>query len=293
LGVLLSQFGRRDQTGSDRCESLLDDQGEGIQADGAVRLHPVGQCRSDGGVDDRAESPGFGPGEGGEVAVDLGPDGVEVVDGDPTVGAEQVEQFRHPSGEFGSVCVPVGLRLRPSAECEDGRQAQVVVDGQQPGHEVELGVVDRLDEVACWVFRIQRKRQCGGHVPSPRSVRIIVDRQFDYYQKAYINLLTPSTTCSNRGDGGRRRNQHPHHRQDHTERRAQNVAPPARRPGRQRHSLRSPRPSNRVATSLRVTRRPGAVSKHVANVFLKLGMTPSDENRRVRAVLAWLRHTGR
>lgn len=38
---------------------------------------------------------------------------------------------------------------------------------------------------------------------------------------------------------------------------------------------------------------PGAVSKHVANVFLKLGMTPSDENRRVRAVLAWLRHTGR
>ena len=38
---------------------------------------------------------------------------------------------------------------------------------------------------------------------------------------------------------------------------------------------------------------PGAVSKHVANVFMKLGMTPADENRRVRAVLAWLRHTGR
>lgn len=37
----------------------------------------------------------------------------------------------------------------------------------------------------------------------------------------------------------------------------------------------------------------GAVSKHVANVFMKLGMTPSDENRRVRAVLAWLRYTGR
>lgn len=37
---------------------------------------------------------------------------------------------------------------------------------------------------------------------------------------------------------------------------------------------------------------PGAVSKHVANVFMKLGMDPSDENRRVRAVLAWLRHTG-
>lgn len=38
---------------------------------------------------------------------------------------------------------------------------------------------------------------------------------------------------------------------------------------------------------------PGAVSKHVANVFMKLGMAPTDENRRVRAVLAWLRHTGR
>jgi DNA-binding NarL/FixJ family response regulator len=38
---------------------------------------------------------------------------------------------------------------------------------------------------------------------------------------------------------------------------------------------------------------PGAVSKHVANVFMKLGMTPTDENRRVRAVLVWLRHTGR
>lgn len=36
---------------------------------------------------------------------------------------------------------------------------------------------------------------------------------------------------------------------------------------------------------------PGAVSKHVANVFMKLGMTPSDENRRVRAVLTWLRHS--
>ena len=34
----------------------------------------------------------------------------------------------------------------------------------------------------------------------------------------------------------------------------------------------------------------GAVSKHVANVFIKLGFTPDDENRRVRAVLAWLRH---
>lgn len=32
-----------------------------------------------------------------------------------------------------------------------------------------------------------------------------------------------------------------------------------------------------------------AVSKHVANVFLKLGLPPGEENRRVRAVLTWLR----
>lgn len=32
-----------------------------------------------------------------------------------------------------------------------------------------------------------------------------------------------------------------------------------------------------------------AVSKHVANVFLKLDLPPREENRRVRAVLAWLR----
>lgn len=31
-----------------------------------------------------------------------------------------------------------------------------------------------------------------------------------------------------------------------------------------------------------------AVSKHVANVFMKLGMAPGEENRRVRAVLAYL-----
>ncbi|QNE88863.1 response regulator transcription factor [Corynebacterium incognita] len=34
----------------------------------------------------------------------------------------------------------------------------------------------------------------------------------------------------------------------------------------------------------------GAVSKHIANIFLKLGFTPQDDNRRVRAVLTWLRH---
>ena len=33
----------------------------------------------------------------------------------------------------------------------------------------------------------------------------------------------------------------------------------------------------------------GAVAKHVANIFLKLDLPPSEENRRVRAVLAWVR----
>ena len=34
------------------------------------------------------------------------------------------------------------------------------------------------------------------------------------------------------------------------------------------------------------------VSKHVANVFIKLGFDPTDDNRRVRAVLLWLRREG-
>lgn len=34
-----------------------------------------------------------------------------------------------------------------------------------------------------------------------------------------------------------------------------------------------------------------AVSKHVSNVFLKLGMAPGEENRRVRAVLTYLTET--
>ena len=37
----------------------------------------------------------------------------------------------------------------------------------------------------------------------------------------------------------------------------------------------------------------GAVSKHVSNVFMKLGFRPEDSNRRVKAVLTWLRHTER
>lgn len=35
-----------------------------------------------------------------------------------------------------------------------------------------------------------------------------------------------------------------------------------------------------------------AVAKHVANVFAKLGLSPGEENRRVRAVLEYLTHTG-
>lgn len=37
----------------------------------------------------------------------------------------------------------------------------------------------------------------------------------------------------------------------------------------------------------------GAVSEHIASVFMKLGFAPEDANRRVKAVLAWLRHTER
>ena len=33
---------------------------------------------------------------------------------------------------------------------------------------------------------------------------------------------------------------------------------------------------------------PGAVSKHVANIFGKLGLPAGEENRRVRAVLTYL-----
>ncbi len=36
---------------------------------------------------------------------------------------------------------------------------------------------------------------------------------------------------------------------------------------------------------------PGAVAKHVANVFARLGLAPGEENRRVRAVLAYLTAT--
>jgi DNA-binding NarL/FixJ family response regulator len=32
-----------------------------------------------------------------------------------------------------------------------------------------------------------------------------------------------------------------------------------------------------------------AVSKHVSNIFMKLDMPPGEDNRRVRAVLTWLR----
>lgn len=33
-----------------------------------------------------------------------------------------------------------------------------------------------------------------------------------------------------------------------------------------------------------------AVSKHVSNIFLKLGFTPDQDNRRVKAILTWFEH---
>jgi DNA-binding NarL/FixJ family response regulator len=42
-----------------------------------------------------------------------------------------------------------------------------------------------------------------------------------------------------------------------------------------------------IAEELVVTE--GAVEKHVSNIFMKLGLPPSEhDHRRVRAVLAWL-----
>ena len=37
---------------------------------------------------------------------------------------------------------------------------------------------------------------------------------------------------------------------------------------------------------------PAAVAKHVSNIFLRLGLPASEENRRVRAILTYLRETG-
>lgn len=41
-----------------------------------------------------------------------------------------------------------------------------------------------------------------------------------------------------------------------------------------------------IATSLTLT--DAAVSKHIGNIFTKLGLGPVEENRRVRAVLTYL-----
>jgi len=46
------------------------------------------------------------------------------------------------------------------------------------------------------------------------------------------------------------------------------------------------RPNNEIAGSLVLSGT--APAKHVANVFAKLGLGPERENRRVRAVLAYL-----
>ena len=45
--------------------------------------------------------------------------------------------------------------------------------------------------------------------------------------------------------------------------------------------------NGRIAQRLVVS--DGAVAKHVANIFLKLDLPPGEENRRVRAVLVWVR----
>ena len=45
--------------------------------------------------------------------------------------------------------------------------------------------------------------------------------------------------------------------------------------------------NGRIAQRLMVS--DGAVAKHVANIFLKLDLPPGEENRRVRAVLIWVR----
>ena len=45
--------------------------------------------------------------------------------------------------------------------------------------------------------------------------------------------------------------------------------------------------NGRIAQRLMVS--DGAVAKHVANIFLKLDLPPGEENRRVRAVLVWVR----
>lgn len=46
-----------------------------------------------------------------------------------------------------------------------------------------------------------------------------------------------------------------------------------------------------IAATLTLT--DAAVSKHIGNVFLKIGLSPVDENRRVRAVLVYLQSVGR
>lgn len=44
-----------------------------------------------------------------------------------------------------------------------------------------------------------------------------------------------------------------------------------------------------IAASLTLT--DAAVSKHIGNIFAKLGLSPVEENRRVRAVLTYLQST--
>lgn len=70
---------------------------------------------------------------------------------------------------------------------------------------------------------------------------------------------------------------------------APHVGPVARLSSREREVLQlmaEGGSNNQIARDLHLSS--AAVSKHVANVFLKLDLPPGEDNRRVRAVLTWL-----
>ncbi len=50
--------------------------------------------------------------------------------------------------------------------------------------------------------------------------------------------------------------------------------------------LKEGRTNSAIGRALVVTG--GAVEKHISSIFVKLGLPPSDDDRRVKAVLAWL-----
>ncbi|MFF6901517.1 response regulator transcription factor [Streptomyces hydrogenans] len=67
--------------------------------------------------------------------------------------------------------------------------------------------------------------------------------------------------------------------------------PPARLTAREREVLAhmaEGRSNAEIAKELFLSG--AAVSKHVANVFVKLGMPPDEDNRRVKTILTWFAH---